>query len=144
MGIVMTKYTAEEVAWKNMMQRCNNKSYRSYHRYGGRGIGVCERWNKMHNFVQDMGARPEGHSLDRIDNNGNYEPSNCKWATAKEQANNRQPAQIRKALSVRFNKSSKRYEVRLASYDKDGKYSRKFIFGSAVLKDVDSFISEWE
>lgn len=71
-----------------MHARCYDKSHSSYRNYGARGIKVCERWHKMSNFVEDMGERPEGTSLDRIDTNGNYEPSNCRWATYQEQARN--------------------------------------------------------
>ena len=72
-----------------MIRRCNNPNDKDYHKYGGRGITVCERWNSFENFIEDMGERPEGLSIDRKDVNGNYEPSNCCWATVKEQANNR-------------------------------------------------------
>lgn len=76
--------------WRGMLKRCNNKKDRSYSRYGGRGIRVCERWHDFFKFIEDMGRRPsQDLSLDRIDNNGNYEPNNCRWATATQQSQNR-------------------------------------------------------
>lgn len=74
--------------WQGMKQRCFDKNATHYKDYGGRGITVCERWLKFENFLEDMGERPEGKSLDRINNNGDYEPENCSWATNKEQSNN--------------------------------------------------------
>ncbi len=76
-------------AWESARQRCNNPKDKDYQHYGGRGITVCKRWRKFSNFLQDMGARPPGTSIDREDVNGNYEPGNCSWATPKQQANNR-------------------------------------------------------
>lgn len=72
--------------WLQIKQRCLNPKNQAYKFYGGRGIKVCERWaNSFPAFVQDMGERPEGYSIDRIDPNGNYEPSNCRWASKKDQ-----------------------------------------------------------
>lgn len=81
--------TPEYEAWVAMRKRCTRRWHKSWPRYGGRGIAVCERWSDFLNFLADMGRRPSPeHSLDRIDNDGNYEPSNCRWATAKTQRRN--------------------------------------------------------
>ena len=93
--------TPEYISWSAMLQRCTNPKAKHYENYGGRGIKVCERWlHSFENFYADMGERPEGKTLHRINVDGDYEPGNCKWATSREQA-------IRKRLP-RNNKSGYR------------------------------------
>ncbi len=89
--------TAEHTAWKGIRRRCNNPNCPSYKWYGAKGVSVCERWDDFSAFLNDVGPRPSpDHSIDRIDPFGNYEPGNCRWATAEEQALNRRASHIRR------------------------------------------------
>lgn len=87
--------TLEYGSWQRMMDRCYEPSDKSFQNYGGRGIRVCKRWHSAAMFVKDMGLRPRyGLTLDRINNEGNYEPSNCRWATCKEQNGNQRRVKL--------------------------------------------------
>lgn len=117
-------------SWCGMISRCTNPRNKQWDNYGGRGITVCRRWYKFKNFLADMGEAPPGLSLDRINNDGNYEPGNCRWATAKQQANNRRlrkdakltRANVRRALTL------------LANGCKIALVARRFGVGEAVLR----------
>lgn len=93
-----TKRPPEYIAWRNMKSRCENPNDKDYVRYGWRGIRVCQAWSESYTaFLDDMGRRPDGWSIDRIDPNGDYEPANCRWADKWTQAQNK-----RWAINVRF------------------------------------------
>lgn len=88
-------FSSEYQSWSAMQKRCKYSCTAGYKNYGGRGITVCERWGSFESFLEDMGPKPTTkHSIDRIDPEGNYEPDNCRWATAREQAMNKRPAAL--------------------------------------------------
>jgi hypothetical protein len=98
------KASREYISWNQMMGRCYNPNNPSFKQYGGRGIIVCDRWHEVTNFLADVGERPLGQSLERINNLGNYEPGNCKWATPRQQARNRRDNRLTmaKAREIRM------------------------------------------
>ena len=107
--------TPEYKSWQSMVQRCTNPGNRDFKNYGGRGIRVCDRWKAFPNFYADMGDRPEGLTIERIDNDKGYSPGNCKWVTCFEQNQNQRMDSANKTgvVGVSFDKKSKRYRVQV-------------------------------
>lgn len=108
------RYTPEYRCWDRMLTRCSNKNDKSYKNYGARGISVCERWHKLANFIADMGPRPSRkHTIDRIDNDGNYEPGNCRWATRLEQGSNKRTNRFLNigGLRMTLTEASRRFSI---------------------------------
>ncbi len=116
-------------AWLMMKDRCNNPNNSRYKYYGGKGIIVCDRWaNSFQNFIADMGDRPDGKTLDRVNGNGNYELSNCRWATHSEQGLNRKLRNSNKTGTPNIHQN------------KDGRYvSRRFHAGTGERVYVGTF-----
>jgi len=104
-------------SWDAMIQRCTNKNHASYRNYGGRGITICERWLNFKNFLADMGEKPEGLTIERIDNNKNYEPSNCKWILKTEQSFNRRVNKLSKDKVEDIRRSDKPNKELAAIYN---------------------------
>ncbi len=101
-------------AWQNMLKRCSNENHPQFKDWGGRGITVCERWRVFEPFLADMGRRPSAlHSIDRIDVDGNYEPSNCRWATKDVQQHNHRPRSNTGHLVISWAQRDNRYVWRV-------------------------------
>lgn len=98
--------------WEGMRARCNNRNHKAYADYGGRGITVCKRWESYDKFAADMGERPAGASLDRIDNDKGYSPANCRWATTVEQRHNQRPRSHANPLKNLRQLASGRWQAR--------------------------------
>lgn len=89
------RFTGTYTSWKSMKRRCSDPNYHQFKDYGGRGITVCERWLTFENFFADMGQRPKGHSIERVDNNAGYSPENCVWIVSRDQHKNKRPPSYR-------------------------------------------------
>lgn len=109
------------LTWNSMRTRCNNPNHAAYHRYGGRGIQVCSEWDDFWQFVADVGDKPsEEYTLDRIDNDGNYEPGNVRWATRKEQSwnsRNSQPCVVKGKEYPSIKEAARAYGIRQSTVD---------------------------
>lgn len=115
-------------SWINMRQRCTNSTCPKYKNYGARGIVVCQRWSNFINFLADMGERPPNTTLDRIDNDGNYELGNCRWGTPTQQARNQRVPYTSKSgvRGVRWCRKTQRWRasIRVGSYKKCRKFEK--------------------
>lgn len=118
------KQSRTYVTWNKMKQRCLNPSNDKFANYGGRGITVCERWLTFENFLIDMGERPAGTSLDRINNDGDYKPGNCRWATQRQQSNN-----MRRNVFVEYRGE----RLTLSQWARRFKLPRHIVFGRVKL-----------
>lgn len=126
------------VSWRCMKRRCRDINFDSYFKYGARGITICARWSRFENFLADMGERPEGTTLDRIDSKDNYGPENCRWATAIEQRANRRADAVDHSQS--FSYGGTRYTpaelARIAGISRAAMYGRLVVSGWPVERSI--------
>lgn len=131
--------------WANMMRRCYDTKNSAYENYGGRGITVCERWKRFDtgfsNFVSDMGDRPKGFSLDRIDNNLGYSPDNCRWSSRRDQNVNRRNNKKEPNIYIRKNKNYTSYAVKISCNGKIFWKTYKSIEEAVIGRD--NKLKEW-
>ena len=110
--------TPEYTTWASMIQRCTNQNNRNYHHYGGRGIKICSEWMDFTKFLADMGDRPDGYSLDRIDVNGDYCKENCKWSSQTEQMHNLRTNNKYGYPGIQYDKKKKRFAPKITVSNK--------------------------
>jgi hypothetical protein len=122
----------EYQSWHSMKGRCRNPNDSAWQWYGARGITICARWNSFSNFLADMGPRPKGKTLDRIDSSKNYEPVNCRWATAKEQAANRRPARNAKFTAMKVRTVRALASLGVSKYE----LARRFHVGESSIRRI--------
>lgn len=121
--------------WSNMLDRCRNPRAKAYKNYGGRGIQVCERWFKFEIFLADMGEKPPNMSIDRINNDGNYEPNNCRWATRRQQGNNMRSNRIIEHNGIRKTLAQWATDLGLLRVTLAGRLRRGVPLHKALQKD---------
>jgi len=126
----------EHDAWLNMKNRCYNKKHPNYDRYGARGIRICKRWEKFENFLADMGKCPDGLTIERINNGGNYSPSNCKWATVQEQSNNKRTNVFLELHGRRMTKMEWARELGMKFTTLSGRLSRGWTVEDALTSPI--------